>query len=128
MPNFEFVPINNAILANNAGLSLDPKAKCQHDEAAIGIRFFLQGDSDPERQHLDVVVPRCTMADLIGTLTTVVRLQEGDAAAEKLAHDIELGVQKATELLGPLVAAGRTCCQAGYRTNGSEHTCSKDRS
>lgn len=125
MPNFEFVPITNAILANNAGLSLDPKARCTHGEAAVGIRFFVQGAGPGQQRHVDVVVPRCAMADLIGTLTALVHLHEGDAAAEKLAQDIATSTQKATDMLGPLHAAGRDCCQAGFRTNGREHTCNQ---
>jgi hypothetical protein len=124
-------------IAQGTGLSLQPAVPCNHGHPAVDLEFVgwqyeLNSSSGPTSQAADareerrrVFVPRCTTADLFGTLLAHIAHYESPAAAAEFLDSVNEHRAEAEARLASLAAEKRDCCVAGFRTGGREHTCGR---
>ncbi|MFF0598079.1 hypothetical protein [Streptomyces antibioticus] len=125
--NFEYVKPDDPFIADRVGACLEPDARCQHDHPVtfLGIYGHRRTQPDQTEERLDVVMTRCALASLAGLVTAQIAHDEGEAAADAFRDQIDAYARRYTAPVREMSAAGRLCCQAGYRTGGTEHTCGR---
>lgn len=124
---FEIVRPHNPFIVCNTGVQIADEARCEHGQAAILVCLigeYLTKGSPHDR--LDTVLPRCVIAELLGTLQTQIRRGEGDAALQEFLDDVAEHAAAADTAMQLLHAQARDCCEAGFRTHGREHTCGRN--
>ncbi|WP_411090814.1 hypothetical protein [Streptomyces sp. 049-1] len=121
---FDFVKASNLFVVGNTGVRIDPEAYCEHGATAAAVFLFGARQRTPEStQRIDTIVPRCVMAELIGTLQAQIRRTDGEAALSQFLDDVDTFAAEADTALEQLHTERRDCCEAGFRTHGREHTC-----
>lgn len=70
-------------VVSSIGTGLDATFRCGHGDRAVGLDL-IGGSCHPLRhqlpEHIDVIVPRCVAAHMIGTLYAAILHSEGEAA------------------------------------------------
>ncbi|NUS86001.1 MAG: hypothetical protein HOY75_25580 [Streptomyces sp.] len=112
--------------ATHGGAGVDRDHPCAHDTPAI--QFHLMDDS-PQRPHDDigVLIPQCLAPHLFGAALAFVRATSGSDAADEFVAAMFAAYEQAAHTLDDLHDNKRTCCEAGFRTHGREHTCNPTR-
>lgn len=125
---FQYVKPDKPFIVNNTGLQQIPDAFCEHGQVAIGLLMFgyRYKASIREEERFDAIVPRCVLAETIGTLTALIRTQEGEDALEAFMNEVAAAADRSAQEFANLRTQGRDCCEAGFRTHGREHTCSRN--
>ncbi|KPC86271.1 hypothetical protein ADL35_12370 [Streptomyces sp. NRRL WC-3753] len=123
-PEFDYVKTSNLFLVGHTGVQLEPEAFCSHGTTAAALFLFGEHQRTPDvQERMDTLVPRCVLAELIGTLQTQIRRTDGDAALQAFLEDVAVAAARSEASLEQLHAERRDCCEAGFRTQGREHTC-----
>lgn len=128
MVKFDYLNSKDFYVVGNTGSRIDSGSHCeQHGEAGIFIALFAYLYSQPdEQQRVDTVMPRCVLAQLLGSVQAHILHHEGQAAAQSFLDQV--GAHAADSLTGlqQMHTQARDCCEAGFRTHGREHTCSRN--
>lgn len=115
------------LLAVRAGAGVDPRHHCEHDDPVLALVLVAGGTCpchpDALTGELQALVPVCAATDMIGAALASLRAEQGSAAADAFVKRMFEAYEEATRNLLRLKTQGRTCCEAGYRTGGREHTC-----
>jgi hypothetical protein len=129
MADFKFIRPHNPFIVCNTGVQIAGEARCEHGQPAILISLlgdYLSRPRTHAHERLDTVLPRCVIAELLGTLQSQIRRTEGDAALQEFLDDIAEHTAAADTAMNLLHAQARDCCEAGFRTHGREHTCGRN--
>ncbi|MEU3600900.1 hypothetical protein ABZ714_19575 [Streptomyces sp. NPDC006798] len=137
MADFRLVPTPaTALLATQAGVGIASVLKCQHQQASVDLHFIgtrLNGarpgtGSGRARAEAAIVVPRCVLADTFGALLAQLEHYEGPAAVEEFLGAVYAAQDRIEPQMTALAEQRRDCCDAGFRTGGREHTCTRNSS
>jgi len=122
---FDIIRPRNPFVVCNTGIQIAEDARCEHGQSAVLVSLIGQHLSHTSGPHerLDTVLPRCVIAELLGTLQTQIRRTEGDTAVQEFLDDVAEHAAAADTAMNLLHAQARDCCEAGFRTHGREHTC-----
>lgn len=126
---FEIIRPHNPFIVCNTGVQIADEARCEHGQSAVMVSLLGNYHSKPRthgHERLDTVLPRCVIAELLGTLQTQILRSEGDAALQEFLGDIAEHAAAADTAMQLLHDQGRDCCEAGFRTHGREHTCGRN--
>jgi hypothetical protein len=122
---FAYIRSSDPYVTDQTGARLEPGTRCEsHDEPAVFIALY--GDR-PAAHRFDVLVPRCVLAELVGTITAQILHEEGETALADFRDQVDARVRALAAPLREIREAARDCCEAGYRTSGAEHTCGRER-
>lgn len=120
-------PVSPPFRANNCGASLATEQPCGHGNPVFALHFL--GAWDPAARQtgsaVDVLLPRCVSAQLVGAFTAWITHHDGDQAAEAFMDQARASFHTVLGKLRDLEAQGRDCCEPAFRTGGREHTCGK---
>ncbi|MFF9285440.1 hypothetical protein [Streptomyces griseosporeus] len=112
-------------IATGGGAGLNPDFPCGHGTAALSLHLLSQHGEVSE--DIGIILPRCAAAGLIGGALAYIAAAEGAAAADAFLADVDAAYEKATRevkaYMADQEAAQAACCEAGYRSQGREHTC-----
>lgn len=127
--HFEIVRPRNPLIVCNTGVQLAKHAQCVHGQHAVLVSLIgrRQSHSPGTHERLDTVLPRCVLTELLGALQTQIRRTEGTEALQDFLDEIAEHAAASDTLLDALHTQGRDCCEAGFRTHGTEHTCGRGR-
>ncbi|HET9381307.1 MAG TPA: hypothetical protein VFP69_10810, partial [Streptomyces sp.] len=115
----------NPLVVHQTGATLTPHARCEHGHPAVFLVLF--GDQRSGTARVDAMMPRCAFAELVGQVQAEILRTDGEAALRAFRDAVDAGTRTTTAALDTLRAQRRDCCEAGYRTNGTEHTCGDGR-
>ncbi|MGW1035032.1 hypothetical protein ACWD4Z_22950 [Streptomyces antibioticus] len=127
--NFDYVRSPDPFLAQRTGARLAPETRCAgHDESVVFVALYgnRRTQRDQTQDRLDFLIPRCALASLVGMVTAQIQDEDGEAAAAAFLDQINQRARHFTAPVREMSAAGRLCCQAGFRTGGAEHTCGRE--
>lgn len=122
-------PTSPPFLANTCGVSIAAELTCSHGDPAFALHFLGAWDPTALRQtgtELDATLPRCVAAQLVGALGAFITHHDGDQAAEDFMDQARASFHTVLGQLRDLKTQGRDCCEAAFRSDGREHTCSPD--
>lgn len=123
--HFDHQPTSPPFLAANCGAGLAPELPCLHGDPSFALRLF--GTWHPTASQagteLDVLLPRCVAAQLVGALTAFITHHEGHDAGEAFTDQAEEAFYTILDKLRDIAEQGCDCCEAAFRTGGREHTC-----
>ncbi|MFK0155390.1 hypothetical protein ACIQVK_25355 [Streptomyces sp. NPDC090493] len=126
MKRFDYIKSDDPYLVTNSGARIDAGALCEHGQAAVFVALFGNLLSQPdESTRRDTIMPRCVLAQLFGAIHAQILHEEGEAALQAFRDDTDSHVQASLTALQEMRAQARDCCEAGFRTGGSEHTCGR---
>jgi hypothetical protein len=114
--------------ATDGGAGLDFEHPCAHGSPAVSLHLFSkQGDAT---EDVAVLIPTCVAPSLFGAAIAYIEACHGSAAGEEFLADIVAGKERAAKILAKrraqYEAAAQACCQAGFFSQGREHTCRTD--
>lgn len=118
-------PNNKEFLATGGGAGLTFEHLCEHGTPSLAMHLVSEQTADTE--ELDVVIATCGAAGLFGAAIGFIQAALGSDAADEFLTDVLAARDNAARLLAErratFEAADKACCQAGFFTNGREHTC-----
>ncbi|QFR00734.1 hypothetical protein F9278_36275 [Streptomyces phaeolivaceus] len=82
-------PPDAPFLAQGGPIHVTPSAWCEHGDLVIGARFhgyYLNGE--PHETHIDVLLPRCYLATVIGAVLALVDLDPSPAAQDRFTDAV----------------------------------------
>lgn len=124
---FRLVKSSNVYVVGNIGARIDPAAHCDHGLAAVFIALYGYHHAQPDqRQRLDTLLPRCVLTELVGAVEAQIRHDEGEAAVQAFREEITACAAESYTALQQLRDGKRDCCEAGFGTDGLEHTCGRN--
>ncbi|HET8970469.1 MAG TPA: hypothetical protein VFN19_05360, partial [Candidatus Nanopelagicales bacterium] len=125
--HFELIQPDDLLVISNTGVQAAQDATCAHGQTAVLLVLFGAYRSHPDdAQRIHSIVPRCILTDMIGSLQAQILHDEGEAAARQFQDEITEAATAAAAALEQLHQQQRDCCEAGFRTNGTEHTCGRN--
>ncbi|MGW2170370.1 hypothetical protein ACWC1C_07540 [Streptomyces sp. NPDC001705] len=108
------------------GAGLDPTHRCDHDSPAVSFHLFSEHHGRTE--DIRIVMPMCGAPGFFGAAVAFIDEELGIDEGDKFMAAIQKAREQATRHIDRAKAAQRAakdaCCEAGYRTQGREHTCS----
>ena len=116
---------SRTFVATGGGAGLNPDFPCGHGTSAVSLHLtsHIGNTSD----DIGVIIPRCATAALIGAALAYIEATDGQAAADDFLEDMNKARDEASREIKALLAnheaAAAACCEAGYFTQGREHTC-----
>ncbi|MET7982541.1 hypothetical protein [Streptomyces sp. NPDC005281] len=126
MPEHVYVNPDKTFFANRSGVRVEQHLHCAHGDSSLFLALYgaydHQGD---DTAALYVALPRCAFAEMIGSVYAQLRHAEGEAALADFQDAIQQSVQKFATQIERMYEQRRDCCEAGFRTNGAEHTCGR---
>lgn len=112
--------------ATNGGAGLDFNHPCSHDMAALSLHLFSH-HQDGTTEDIGILLPSCAAPSLFGAALAYLEAAYGHEAGEEFLKEMHAAKDHAAEILADRIAqyaqAHRACCQAGFFTQGREHTC-----
>ncbi|MFE3855286.1 hypothetical protein ACFXPN_29660 [Streptomyces griseorubiginosus] len=127
MKKFDFIKTTDPYVVGNTGARVDTDAFCAHGQAAVFLALFAHRRSQPDQhERLDAFVPRCVLAELIGAVQAQIRHDEGADAARAFRAEADAHAEASYAALAEMHTQARDCCEAGFRTHGTEHTCGRN--
>lgn len=127
MATFKIIKPDDEFIVQNSGTQITDTAVCAHGQAAALLVLF--GYNHSQRGHtrrLDALMPRCVLAELLGSVQAQILRHEGEDALQQFRAEIDAHTQTSARDLEELHTQRRDCCEAGFRTNGTEHTCGRN--
>ncbi|MDT7847243.1 hypothetical protein [Streptomyces justiciae] len=116
---------SRVFVATGGGAGLNPNFPCGHGASAISLHLLSTIGGTTE--DIGIILPRCAAAHLLGAALAYIKASDGQAAVDEfLAYMNKACDEASAELAGHAAdhqAAKAACCEAGYRTQGREHTC-----
>lgn len=126
MTHFELIRPQNLLIIGNTGVQTAPEATCEHGQPAVLLALFGTRRSSPgQQQRVDALMPRCILAQFVGSLQSQILRTEGEDALQQFRDEITTATTAAAAAYDQLHEQRRDCCEAGFRTNGAEHTCGR---
>jgi hypothetical protein len=109
-----------------AGAGLSPETLCSHGGGSLLFRLF--GTLDGKDEALAVHFSPCIAPALFGAVLAFVETNGGSDTADKfLRIMLEARDQVSADILAQrderAAVLESACCEAGFRTGGTEHTC-----
>lgn len=127
MAHFQIIRPENMLLTHNTGVQITPEATCEHGHPAVYLVLLGAYRASPDQDaRVHALVPRCVLAELVGSLQAQIRRDEGEDALQQFRDDIAAHTEESAAALEELHQQRRDCCEAGFRTNGTEHTCGRN--
>ncbi|MFH9011215.1 hypothetical protein ACH4C6_07545 [Streptomyces sp. NPDC017943] len=127
MVNFQFVNPTDMLLVHQTGVQNTPDSFCTHGQPAVYLLLIGSHRSQPTKtERVNALVPRCALAEAIGSLQAQIRHQEGETALQAFHDEVTAHTEEKTAALEELARRQRDCCEAGFRTDGAEHTCGRN--
>lgn len=124
----DHIAAGKPFFAHNCGVGLAPETTCLHGEPAFSLHLlgtYSGAAAHANDAQLHVLLPRCVAAQVVGALTAFIANTEGLAASEAFMDAARGTFHTTLQELSDVVAQGRDCCEAAFRTGGREHTCSR---
>lgn len=110
------------LLTRTGGVGTSNAAMCSHGQRVLRLVLFGAYADRPARQRrVEALLPRCVAAQLLGALQATIRRDEGEEALQRFLEDVARADEEAARRL----ATVHNCCEAGFTTNGAEHTCDR---
>ncbi|MEU8555916.1 hypothetical protein AB0C80_18270 [Streptomyces anthocyanicus] len=111
------------VTGGGAGISL--RHPCEHGQPAVSLHLFSQ--SNGRSDDIGILMPMCTAPGLFGAVIAFI----DEAMGTEAGDDFLATIQKSRDAAARQIAHGKAerrataeaCCEAGYRTQGREHTC-----
>ncbi|WP_030949948.1 hypothetical protein [Streptomyces sp. NRRL S-146] len=125
MTHFRMIKPGNLFLTHNTGLQIAEDAHCSHGQAAVLLILFGHYRSGQGAERLDAMLPRCVLAEMVGSLHAQILRDEGPDALQHFQDEVAIYADQSAAALAELHTQRRDCCEAGFRTNGAEHTCGR---
>lgn len=125
MTHFKMIKPGDLFVTHNTGLQITEEAHCAHGQAAVMLILFGQYRSGQGAERIDAMLPRCVLAEMVGSLHAQILRDEGAASLQRFRDDVATYAEESTAALEQLHRQHRDCCEAGFRTNGAEHTCGR---
>lgn len=112
-----------------AAARLTREAVCDHGGGSVLLHLF--GTLDGDSEALDVLLAPCKLPALFGGVLALLEANSGSVKADAFVrHMFKARDQAADEITAQRAAKARAlesaCCEAGFRTGGSEYTCGPD--
>jgi hypothetical protein len=111
--------------ATGGGAGLDFDHFCSHGSPAIS--FHLLSEHGGGSDDIGILLPSCAAPALFGAALACIKAHSGSAAADEFVREMFSACDEAVTQIETRVAehkeALHACCEAGYRTQGREHTC-----
>lgn len=113
-------------VATGGGAGLSPDfPSCSHGTSAISLH--LTSSIGGTHDDLGVILPQCAAASLLGAALAYIHAVDGQDAHDEFLASMTKAYDEASAQIAKHAAddeaARATCCEAGYRTQGREHTC-----
>lgn len=108
-------PAGAPFLATDCGIALTTETTCEHDQPAFALRFLgtWPAQTGPAETELDVLLPRCVSAQLVGALAAFVTHHDGNDAGKAFLDQAGDAYRIILQQLRDVSAQGR------------EHTCTR---
>ncbi|MEU1496099.1 hypothetical protein [Streptomyces sp. NPDC005732] len=114
--------------ATAGGVALLEGPTCSHGDPILTLHLCSKGAGRPH-EDLTVLMPQCVASQLVGAALAFVQHESGDAASEqfltRMFHARGDALRHIADAEAQQYAAPPTCCEAGTRTGGREHTCDR---
>ncbi|WP_392967254.1 hypothetical protein [Streptomyces sp. LN245] len=112
-----------------ASASLSPEPVCSHGGGSVMLRLF--GTLDDDAEALTVLLPPCQTPRLFGAVLALVEANGGPDGADAFVRVMfDARDHAAADITARRAAKASAlesaCCEAGFHTGGSEHTCRSD--
>ncbi|MET7475109.1 hypothetical protein ABZT17_12215 [Streptomyces sp. NPDC005648] len=115
--------------ATNGGAGLNFEHPCSHGMAAVSFHLLGQTEDGTE-DDIGILLPTCSAPAIFGAALAYIEAAYGNDAGEEFLAVMHASRDQAAAMLAArraqYEAAGRACCQAGFFTQGREHTCSPE--
>ncbi|EPD63159.1 hypothetical protein [Streptomyces sp. HGB0020] len=124
---FRHIRPRNLTIASHTGARIDHDTRCEHGQAAVFLAIF--GKRVPKgspEQRFDALVSRCVLAELIGAVQAQIAHEEGKTALDDFLQEVNSHTLASHAALEQLSRQKRDCCEAGFTTDGREHTCGRN--
>lgn len=112
-------------VATNGGAGLNFDHPCAHGIPAVSLHLFSHHHGTSE--DIGILLPSCVAPSLFGAAIAYVQAACGSETAEQFIADLLTAKEQALEVLAARRAkwdaVQAACCEAGFRTQGREHTC-----
>lgn len=111
--------------ATGGGAGLNFDHPCAHGSPAVSL--YLVSEQNDTTEDIGILIPVCVAPGLFGAVVAFVEACHGQAAGEEFLEDLLAGKGRTARLLESRrvqhEGAQRACCEAGFFTQGREHTC-----
>lgn len=111
--------------ATGGGAGLNDDHRCGHGQPSISLHLLSQHDGVSE--DIGILLPVCVAPTLVGAALAYIHEALGSEMADEFVTALLAARDKAIPQIAAAAAAYRAadeaCCEAGYRTQGREHTC-----
>ncbi|MFC8521144.1 hypothetical protein [Streptomyces sp. NPDC057257] len=112
--------------ATNGGAGINFSHPCSHGMAALSLHLYGH-QQDGTTEDIGILLPSCAAPGLFGAALAYFEAAYGSEAGEEFLQQMQAAKDQAAEMLATRRAqyekAQRACCQAGFFTQGREHTC-----
>ncbi|MFJ4322214.1 hypothetical protein ACIP3A_03710 [Streptomyces tricolor] len=114
-------------LATNGGIGMNFAHRCAHGSPALSLHLYDERDFPPK--DIAILLYSCLAPQLFGAALAHMELAGGPETADEFVREMFEARDRAREALSAHLAERRApdapCCEAGARTRGREHTCSR---
>ncbi|MFE7236126.1 hypothetical protein ACFVAF_37040 [Streptomyces sp. NPDC057596] len=111
--------------ATSGGAGLNAEYRCSDGSPSLSFHLFSEHDGTTE--DIAVLLPACVAPRLVGAALAYLEAAQGTEAGEQFVQALLATRDRSAQLLAAEraehEAASAACCEAGYRTQGREHTC-----
>ncbi|WP_406157691.1 hypothetical protein [Streptomyces canus] len=111
--------------ATGGGAGLNFDHPCGHGKPALSLHLL--GEHGDSSDDIGILLPSCAAPALFGAAIAYIEACHGSAAGEEFMAELLAGKERAAQVLekrrADYEASMRACCQAGFFTQGREHTC-----
>ncbi|MEU6012055.1 hypothetical protein [Streptomyces sp. NPDC047453] len=111
--------------ATGGGAGLNAEYRCSDGSPYLSFHLFSEHDGTTE--DIAVLLPSCVAPRLFGAALAYLEAAQGTEAGEQFVQALLATRDRSAQMiaadLAEREAASAACCEAGYRTQGHEHTC-----
>ena len=115
---------SQVFVVTGGGAGLVPEMPCDHGLPSLTFHLFSKHDGGEGPQDIGIVMPTCATAQLVGAALAFLKTYVGDDSAQTFVEEVHAACDVALRQLAVAQAATESsCCEAGVRSHGREHTC-----
>ncbi|WP_073946490.1 hypothetical protein [Streptomyces kebangsaanensis] len=123
--DIRFTEPSRVFRTTNGGAGLSFEHPCNHGSPALSFHLFSEHDGITE--DIAILLPACAAPHLFGAALAYLEAAQGSGVGQQFIEDMLAARDRSAQLLAAkraeYEAASAACCEAGYRTQGREHTC-----